>query len=169
MPLLLRRPAPTDADQFAAAHAAMVGFTFGLAQYDPAEPFSRYLARLDAEHTGEVPPGRVPATFLVACTGDGTIVGRVSIRHRLNEALAISGGHIGYGVLPRHRRRGHATDILTQAVGWAAARGIGPDLLLTCNDTNVASAATILRCGGRPAGTALVAGSRIRRYWITAK
>jgi predicted acetyltransferase len=48
---------------------------------------------------------RVPGTFLVAAVG-GTIVGRISIRHELNDFLAHEGGHIGYGVLPRYRRRG---------------------------------------------------------------
>jgi predicted acetyltransferase len=68
----------------------------------------------------------VPATFLVAEV-DRALVGRVSIRHELNAFLADVGGHIGYGVRPRYRGRGFATEILRQALviawpkEWAAS------------------------------------------------
>ena len=64
--------------------------------------------------------GHVPSTFLVADVG-GVIVGRTSIRHELNEFLAREGGHIGYGVLAEHRRRGYATEILRHSL--VVARG----------------------------------------------
>jgi predicted acetyltransferase len=67
-----------------------------------------------------MPADRVPATFLVADV-DGAIVGRVSIRHELNDHLTHFGGHIGYGVRPAHRRRGYATEILRQSLVIARA------------------------------------------------
>ncbi len=41
--------------------------------------------------------GFVPSSYLVAVV-DGKIVGRVSIRHQLNDFLRAYGGHVGYGV-----------------------------------------------------------------------
>jgi hypothetical protein len=47
---------------------------------------------------------------------DGTdYLGTVIIRHQLTPALERAGGHLGYHVVPGHRRRGHATQMLTQA------------------------------------------------------
>ncbi|MPZ85423.1 MAG: hypothetical protein GEV28_35570 [Actinophytocola sp.] len=58
------------------------------------------------------------------------------------------GGHIGYGVLPAHRRRGHATGILRQSLVVTRAMGIDP-ALVTCDEDTVASRRAIDACGGR--------------------
>ena len=123
-------------------------------------------ALLAAYHRGEqLPRTFVPSTFLVAEV-DGTIVGRASIRHALSPALERDGGHIGYGVLPAYRRRGHATAILQQSLVVVRSLGVG-DVLLTCDDRNVGSAAVIERCGGElDSVIELAAGTRNRRYWI---
>ena len=63
-------------------------------------PFTRYLQVLAEHARGEnLPPNHVPSTFLFAFTAS-RIVGRVSIRHELNEFLVRVGGHIGYAVVP---------------------------------------------------------------------
>ena len=72
-------------------------------------PFSRYLEVLAEQERGaNLPPNHVPSTFLFAFVAR-RIVGRVSIRHSLNEFLARVGGHIGYVVVPEFRRLGYAT------------------------------------------------------------
>ncbi len=168
--LHLRPLGAEDEDAFVAAHRSMAadGFTFGL-DYEPGMSWPAYVNSLEQHRHGlDLLDGRVPATFLVADVG-GVIVGRTSIRHELNEFLAREGGHIGYGVLAEHRRRGYATEILRQSL--VVARGAGIErVLVTCDDDNAGSIAVIERCGGvRDAQTPTVEvpGARPkRRYWI---
>jgi predicted acetyltransferase len=92
------------------------------------------------------PAGWVPATELWWVEGDA-FLGRIGIRHRLTPALLEVGGHIGYDVRPSARRRGHATEMLRQALG--IARGIGIErALVTCDVENIGSKTVIERNGG---------------------
>ena len=61
----------------------------------------------------------VPATHRWA-VADEQFVGRISIRHELNDALRAFGGHIGYDTVPSFRGRGVATEMLRQALPWLA-------------------------------------------------
>jgi predicted acetyltransferase len=107
----------------------------------------------------------VPATFLVAHLGSD-LVGRVSVRHELNAFLRDFGGHIGYGVRPSHRRRGHATEMLRQALVVARAEGVDR-VLVTCDDDNTGSAAIIESAGGVLDDVRVAPdGAHRRRYWI---
>jgi predicted acetyltransferase len=160
----------TDDDEAAcvAAHDELLadGFTFALGRRDDMG-WGRYRHRLAAHsHGRDLEPGQVASTFLVADVG-GTIVGRTSIRHELNEFLAHEGGHIGYAVVPAHRRRGYATEILGQSLD--VARSVGVErVLLTCDDANVGSATVIERCGGVLDNVVTASdGHLLRRYWIT--
>lgn len=165
--LVLRPVVPQDEDAFRCAHRAMAADRFGFGLwYDEDTPFDRYVKRLAEQERGENLAGHlVPHSFRVADVG-GVIVGRVSIRHRLNDWLLQEGGHIGYGVLPEHRRRGYATEILRQSLGIVAGHGVDR-VLVTCNDDNVGSAAVIERCGGVLAEVGVGHdGQQVRRYWI---
>jgi predicted acetyltransferase len=92
------------------------------------------------------PEGWVPATELWWVDGD-EFLGRVAIRHRLTPMLLEVGGHIGYDVRPSARRRGHATEMLRQALGIARGLGIDP-ALVTCDADNIGSKTVIERNGG---------------------
>lgn len=161
----LRPPLPGDEAAFRDAHdeLAAEGFTFGL-RLEPGMAWDEYLAVLDDHRLGlNLPERFVPSTFLVADM-DGRLVGRVSIRHELNDFLLREGGHIGYCVLRAHRRRGYATEMLRHAL--VVARSLGIDrVLLTCDDDNTGSIEVIESCGGK-LDDREPGGPGTRRYWI---
>jgi predicted acetyltransferase len=166
--LRLRRLLEDDEAAFAAAHAAATDgkFRFGIG-YEPGMPWAAYLTALEENRHGRNLPQRfVPGTFLVADVA-GQIVGRTSIRFELNDFLLREGGHIGYGVLPRHRRRGYATEILRQSLIIARAEGI-ERVLVTCDEDNAGSRTVIESCGGQ-LESVVNTGDGLppkRRYWI---
>src|SRR5213593_3290400 len=106
---------PDDETEVRVAHLAMAAdrFPFGL-YLDEYPTWTEYLARLDALSRGAV-DGWVRQDLLLGEV-EGVIVGRVSLRYDLDEFLAHEGGHVGYCVLPEHRRQGHATEMLRQSV-----------------------------------------------------
>lgn len=90
------------------------------------------------------------------------MLGEVFIRHRLTPALEQYGGHIGYKVRPSCRNRGVATVALQLALRKLAAIGV-QRALLTCSDTNLASARVIEKCR---AVRIEDSHQRDRRYWL---
>jgi predicted acetyltransferase len=139
-------------------------FGFGL---EPGVEWGTYLQRLDDRRRGlNLSGDLVPATFLVADVS-GTVVGRVQIRHELNDFLEREGGHIGYCVLPGYRRRGYATEMLRQSLAITRAMGVDR-VLVCCDDDNAGSIGVIERCGGRLDSVFSPGPSRtpLRRYWI---
>lgn len=146
----LRRLSLHDLQEVARAHEELAreGFEF-LHGYDPDMEWADFLDRMECIRQGiGLSETQVPETFLVAEVG-GQIVGRVSIRHHLNPALRLVGGHIGYSVRPRFRRNGYAGQILDLALTEARNLGIG-EALLTCDADNLASRRVIESHGGVP-------------------
>jgi predicted acetyltransferase len=122
-----------------------------------ADDFAGFVARLAA-------PSRrwdVPVSQLWYVDGP-TYIGTVMIRHELTPALARTGGHIGYHVVPPQRRQGHARRMLADALVYCAHLGLDR-VLVTCEQTNIASRKVIEANGGQPDGTA----DGDLRYWIT--
>lgn len=113
--------------------------------------------------------GMVPETSYWACDGK-TVVGRIALRHVLNDDLKEFGGHIGYEVRPSFRRKGFAKEMLRQLLRTPKAKEIG-QLLLTCAPDNLASNKTILANGGVLAKTAYVKKWQrdTNYYWIDVR
>jgi predicted acetyltransferase len=113
---------------------------------DPQAP-DRYVWSASGVWPADQPPETyVPQTILWWTAGRRWL-GRLSIRHELNEYLLRGGGNIGYEVRPRARRQGHATAMLAAALPRAAALGIDP-ARLDCEADNVASRRVIEKNGG---------------------
>ncbi len=100
MTLILRELGPSDEE----------AFSTGLKDLEIEDPhwysfawkegmtYQEMLGVLSKETAGiDLAPGRVPHTMLYGFL-DGKIIGRVSVRHHLNENLRKRGGHIGYWV-----------------------------------------------------------------------
>lgn len=149
MNLVLRLPAEREEAEFLRAHRlTSPGSPTFLHHYIEGTPLREYLQVLWAHERGEhLPPDHVPSTFLFAFVG-ARIVGRVSIRHRLNAELERVGGHIGYTVVPEFRRQGYGTEILRQALAIARDRLGIARVLVTCDDDNLGSIRVIERNGG---------------------
>jgi predicted acetyltransferase len=140
------------------AHKLAMGYARGMA-------FADYVASLvDAERGVGLPPGFVPHTVLFGFA-DGEIVGRVSVRHELNEVLRTIGGHAGYVVIAPMRRRGHGTTLLQHGLGHARELTL-PRVLITCDDDNVASRRMIEHAGGVLESMHESGAVGKRRYWV---
>jgi predicted acetyltransferase len=98
---------------------------------------------------------------------DGVVVGRIALRHLLDENLRRFGGHVSYEVRPSARRRGVATGMIRLLLETPRARSIGR-LLVTCAPDNTGSVKAILANGGALEKTALVEaiGRETSYYWI---
>lgn len=121
----------------------------------------------DREQKPEIP--FVPETIYWAVF-DGNVVGRISLRHRLEGNLHKVGGHIGYEVGPKWRQRGFATEMLRLVLDTPKAKEIGK-VLLTCSPSNEASNKTILNNGGSFDKTIFVdfLNENRNHYWINIK
>jgi predicted acetyltransferase len=140
------------------------GFLLNNFQGDSTD-FEDYIASITQFAEGrDLPADKVQDTFLLAEV-DGEIVGRISIRHALNDFLFNYGGHIGYMVRPAFRMNGYASEMLQQAL--LLAKGIGlAKVLITCNDDNIGSIKVIEKHGGVLENKVDEDGRLLRRYWI---
>ncbi|WP_210603323.1 GNAT family N-acetyltransferase [Brevibacterium oceani] len=162
--LLLRAPNRDDEATLRQFHEQLRAedFSFLLAEGS----WDDILSTIAREARGiDLPPDRVRAEFLIAEVA-GQPVGRTSIRYELNDFLFEFGGHVGYAVAPEFRRRGYARQILARSVERLRTAGV-TDVLVTCDETNTASARVIEQGGGvlddvREVGD----GPAKRRYWI---
>src|SRR3989338_3167068 len=60
-------------------------------------------------------PGYVPETTFWLIDNN-EFIGRISIRHNLNDSLRKEGGHIGYDIRPSKRKMGYGKKILELAL-----------------------------------------------------
>ena len=85
----------------------------------------RGTARISTYDRDGLPEGHVPSSTFWLLDDADEIVAVSNLRHSLTAFLSSYGGHIGYGVRPSARRRGHATDILRRTLIEAADQAAG--------------------------------------------
>ena len=125
--------------------------------------FEKYLASLEVKDTGT---GLVPdSTFFCLDEERDLMVGAVNIRHYLNDALRVNGGHIGDGVVPSERRKGIATAMIAMALKECRKLGIDR-VLMVCDKDNIGSARSIIKNGGVLENEITADGGIVQRYWI---
>lgn len=95
------------------------------------------------------------------------VIGMLAIRLRLNEHLLNVGGHIGYSIAPNERQKGYGSMMLKLALIKAKCWGLS-EILVTCDDENLASAQVIKNNSGVLEDKRLNEESQkwVRRYWI---
>ena len=130
--------------------------------------FDEYLATILEAETDPL-AGMVPATTYWLVAPGGGYIGDLSLRHHLNSGLRRYGGHIGYRIRPSCRGRGYGRLICKLGIDKARTRGIG-DILITCDDDNIASI-KIIEANGGQLQDRLDNGRGVltRRYWIRAR
>lgn len=89
----------------------------------------------------------VQASTYFAVRNDDTVVGCIELRHTLNGALTVIGGHIGFSTVPAERRKGYATRMLKLVLADAKKAGL-TKVLLTSDTDNIGSYKTVEACGG---------------------
>lgn len=132
--------------------------------------FEEFMAHLD---TMENDPPRllVPSTMWFLVDGD-EILGACEVRHFLNSGLQKYGGHIGYGVAPKHRGHGYATKMIEMCM--PAMKELKLDkVLICCVSDNVASAKSIINAGGVLEDEVEIIRNGLpkigQRYWVDVK
>ncbi len=112
------------------------------------DDFPAYVRKFTDYRQGlNLPDGWVPDSTYWLVDNNKTILGRVSIRHRLTEKLTHRGGHIGYYIRPSARCRGYG--MLICKLGLEKARGLGiRRVLITCDKNNIGSNKIIQKNGG---------------------
>lgn len=115
------------------------------------------------------PAGLVDSdVYLALREDDNRVIGIAELRHHINHPiLGTWGGHIGYSVRPSERRKGYGKIILRLILDACSKFGIH-DVLLTCNEKNIASEKTIISVGGIYEKTVLAEqlNMNMKRYWI---
>ena len=104
--------------------------------------FVDYLGMMENDPPRLLVPGTV-----MCLVDDEEILGVCEIRHFLNSGLLKYGGHMGYGVAPKHRGNGYAAKMIEMAMPFMKQVGIDR-CLITCVQENVASAKSIVNAGG---------------------
>lgn len=128
--------------------------------------FPSMLAKIaDFAEGRNLPDGYVPSStyWLVI---DGELAGVSNLRHFLNAGLQKAGGHIGLGIRPSFRGQHWGVCLMQKTIEIARKRGID-DVHIHCYADNAASAATILRCGGRLIDTVEIDTATVARYIVS--
>lgn len=131
------------------------------------DDFDTWLRQCRDYMVGEnLPLGHIASTQYLCMRGGENLVGMLNLRHELTPALSNRGGHIGYSVAHDWRGKGIGTRLLGLGIEKCRERGFDR-VLVTCLESNVASARVIEKNGGVLEGRVRLADGRpLQRWWI---
>lgn len=117
----------------------------GFIKYDD---YDKWLKIIEAQKLLVASNEETPATtYFTIREMDNKIIGTVQLRHHLTEELRKDGGNIGYGICPSERGKGYGTQQLNLVLKQARASGL-PEVMISCDKSNKASAKVAKNCGG---------------------
>lgn len=128
-------------DDYALAGTPFLGIT------NPSDfPF---FVRTCVQHSIGIGLGRnvSPYTRYFLLDDHGAIVAQGDLRHKATLHNIRYAGQLGYGTLPSYRGKGYGTYICHELLQKAREAGF-QEVIITCNDTNLASARIIEKNGG---------------------
>lgn len=100
---------------------------------------------------------------------DNQFIGAFNLRTELNDFLLYIGGNVGYGITPKYRRMGYATNGLKLLIAKAQELGM-EKLLIAAKEDNVGSWKAIEKNGGVLENIITQpwehTGQKYKRYWI---
>ncbi len=130
--------------------------------------FAEFIQMLDNCERGNLDKKYASTTSYFVTDENGRLIGAASLRHYLTADGFSTWGHIGYGVRPSERLKGHGTNILKMTLEEAKLMKIHK-VLMGCHSSNIGSAKVIESCGGVLENTVTDPDDKnetIRRYWI---
>jgi predicted acetyltransferase len=126
---------------------------------------NKYIQLTSEQEKGiNIPKGWVPSStyWLI---DNNKFIGHVNIRHKLNDWSKKFAGHIGYAIRPTERNKGYGSKILELALQKAKKLGL-KKVLLTCNESNIASKKIIIKNNGELYDKVETESEPKGRYWI---
>lgn len=128
---------------------------------DHAESYAGWIEMIERAVNAEISS----TIFFAVRKSDNKMVGTINVRHPYEGYVQVH-GHIGYGVRPSERGKGYAAQMLKLALEYSKKIGLDK-VLITCDKSNLASARTIIKCGGIfESETMQDDGEPLQRYWI---
>lgn len=139
----------------------------GSSQLQDFSEIQDWLGKLADNRNPSSESGRVPSLEYVLISSAEKIIGMVNVRLELNEQLVQRGGHIGYSIAPSERQNGYGSLLLDLTL--EKMKDFGFDrVLITCDESNLASAKIIENNGGKLENKVFNKESQkwVCRYWI---
>lgn len=125
--------------------------------------FSAFLKKIKNDKTS-LSSDRVPQIKYWCLLGN-KYIGHINFRPILNEQLQFKSGNIAYSVRPLERRKGYASFMLNKILKKAAKAGMS-SVMLSCDNTNIASKSVIKKAGGLYQGQGQQNKIKFKRYTI---
>lgn len=138
--------------------------------WDKMSDYNEWLELLERQSSPETLNNdwTVHTNFIGIRKSDNKIIGMIDIRHELtNDFLINYAGHIGYGVRPTERRKGYATQMLSQALEYCKKELYLEKVMISCDRENEGSRKIIINAGGILEKEYIADdGENVQVYWI---